>query len=110
MKLKGPGGRIFVTPEEAAVGGMEMARRALNAFADGLDDDAYAVVNTGSHAETAWMAAYLLSALRESTAARFGNKPVRVALAMRPAARAIDEDLMETRLRLLVQEFEARSP
>lgn len=90
--------------EEAAIGGLDIARRALHAIADGRDDEALAACNSGSHEETTWMAAYLLTALRECVSARFDRKPVRVALALHRAADTMGDDVMDTRLSLIAQE------
>lgn len=93
-----------MTQDTDAVAGMALAARAIHAAADGRDDEALAALNAGTHAEAAWAAAYLLSALRECVSARYGKKPVRVALALHKAADEIGDDVMETRLALIAEE------
>ena len=88
--------------DSEAVAGMALAARAIHAAADGRDDEALAALNGGSHAEAAWAAAYLLAALRESVAARYDRKPVRVALGMHKAADTMGDDVFETRLSLIL--------
>lgn len=93
-----------MTEDRDAVAGMALAARAIHAAADGRDDEARAALNGGTHGETAWAAAYMLAALRESVSARYPGKPVRVALALHKAADEIGDDVMETRLALMAEE------
>lgn len=93
-----------MTQDSDAVAGMELAARAIHAAADGRDDEALAALNGGTHAETAWAAAYMLAALRESVWDRHNKKPVRAALAMHKAADDIGDDVLDTRLALMLEE------
>lgn len=86
-----------------AASGIDAARRAVLAIADGDEAGALAALNATSHAEAVWAASYLLSAVRECAQARFGPSPRRVSDALRRAV-ADTADPVLTQVALIVED------
>lgn len=97
-----------MTHHDDAAAGMQAAIDAIRAIAIDGDEGALAVLNRLSHPEAVWAAATLLSALRESVAARVGDKRHKVARALLDSAdRSEREDIVLTQVQLILDETEA---
>lgn len=83
--------------------GMELARQAMHALADGEDDRVLAVLNGGKPAEVAWCAACLLSALREAVGVAVKHDPGEVRRLLHTLAEPSEEDVAVTRISLMLQ-------
>jgi hypothetical protein len=91
-----------MTLDQTAAAGVHLAKRAIHAIADGEDAEALALLNGAEHEELAWCSAYLLSALRESVAARF-KRPAQVRRALHQGANDFGDDLI-TQANVIVEE------
>jgi hypothetical protein len=92
--------------EDDAGRGIALAQSAIHAIADGDDGQALALLNAGTHAETAWAAAYLLQCLREAVAGRVKGNPGKLRRALHVAAQGAEGDAIVTRVGLIVDDAE----
>lgn len=92
-----------MTPEEAAAAGVQLAKKAIHLIADGHEAEAHAVLNGAAHEELSWCSAFLLSAVKESVAARF-KRPGQVRWALHAAANNVEDDVLTQVAVVLEQE------
>lgn len=88
--------------EEAASAGISLAGQAIHKIADGLDDEALALLNAAGEAELRWAAGYLLSCLRESVNTRVRNNPRKLRRALHAGAAGAEQDALMTRVGLIL--------
>lgn len=91
---------------EDSAAGIEAARKAIVALAEGDDRAALHALNATSHAEAVHAAAYLLACLRESVSNQVRHDPRRLELALKAGASAAAEDAVITQVGLITQEAE----
>lgn len=92
-----------MSTEDTAAAGVEVAQRALRAAADGNDDEILSTINGATHAEVAWAAAYLVSAVREVTTKYAKGDPRKTARGLHAAANNVEDGLM-VRLDLIIDQ------
>lgn len=91
------------SPATSAGAGIQLAKQAVHAFADGDEAAAMDMLRTADHDELSWTAGYLLACLRESVSVQVKHDPRRLELALKKAAAAADEDVLFTQVALLSQ-------
>lgn len=88
---------------EDSASGIEAARKALIAMAEGDQAAALAALNACSHPEAVWAAAWLLSGIKEVVSTTVGHDPRRLELALKAAASGADADIVITQVGLIAQ-------
>lgn len=91
------------TEDDLAAAGISVAQKALHAAADGNDDEILSIINSASHAEVAWAAAYLVSAVRETVTKLAKGNPRKTARILHAAASNVEDGLM-VRLDLIIDQ------
>ena len=86
---------------DESAAGIEAARAALIAMAEGDQTAALEALNRCSHAEAVWAAAWLLSGIKELVSTTVGHDPRRLELALKAAASGADADIVVTQVGLI---------
>ncbi|MCW2588499.1 MAG: hypothetical protein JWQ86_926 [Mycobacterium sp.] len=89
--------------DDDAASGVRLAQRAIHAAADGADDKILELINSATHAEVAWAASYLVSAVREAAWQFAKGNPRKTRRALHAAADDLEDPLM-VRLALMLDE------
>lgn len=87
-----------------AAEGVALAKKAIVAMTDGDESTMLALLNTASHERLAWASSYLLGAIRAVAVSFSGQDTERALRVLRTAALNEDEDEIETRIRVIVNE------
>lgn len=85
--------------------GIDLARRAVLAVADGDGNEARRILNTAkTKGEAVWAAGYLLHRLRDATAALVGDNPLKIAGALRRDMQHAHQDAVLAQVELIVKD------
>lgn len=97
-----------MTNADDSAAGVQLAQQAIHAAADGYDDQILTLINGASHAEVAWAASYLVSAVREMAHIATRGNARKTRRALHAGADNI-EDALVTRLAVMVDEANRES-
>lgn len=94
--------------QETAAAGIKLASDAIHRIADGLDDEALALLNAADTGEVRWAAAYLLVCLRETVRGRVKGNPAKLRRVLHKSATGFEDDALITRVALMTQAGDLR--